>query len=89
MNHSTERRLVANPPTSNTIVPGNVITPVLERTDGSLTTASGFASTSLSIINTEVVESPWINLTNTNFERGLAGEFTIPPANHSNERRLR
>ena len=77
MNHSTEHCLVANPPTSNAIVPSNVITPVLEHTDGSLTTASGFASTSLSSINTEVFESPWIDLTNMNFEKVLAGEFTI------------
>ena len=52
--HSNERRLFANPPTSNAIVRSNIITPVLKRTDGSLTTASWFASTSLSSINTEV-----------------------------------
>jgi len=30
-----------------------------------------------STIGMEVVPSPWVDLTNINFERGLAGEFTI------------
>jgi len=81
---------------SNAIVPAdhsNAITPVLDppptntlavslRTDDSLTTASGFASTSLSTINTELVESPWVDLTDMNFDKGLAGEFTIDIMQH-------
>ena len=68
---------------NNVIVPAdhsNTITPVLDppptntlavslRTDDSLTTASEFSSTSLSTINTELVESPWVDLTDKNFEK--------------------
>ena len=33
-------------------------------------------------IGTEVVPSPWIDLTNINFDRGLAGEFTVDILQH-------
>ena len=35
-----------------------------------------------STIDTEVVPSPWIELTNINFGRDLAGEFTIDILQH-------
>ena len=52
------------------------------RTDASFTNASGFSFTSLETIDTELVPSPWVDLTDMNFEKGLAGEFTIDIMQH-------
>ena len=48
----------------------------------SVITARGCDNTMTSTIGTEVIPSPWIDLTNINFDRGLAGEFTIDILQH-------
>lgn len=43
----------------------------------SIITTPGFATPRCSTAETQVIPSPWIDLQNMNFDRGLAGEFTI------------
>ena len=51
-------------------------------TSSSTNTAPGFSASTCSTIDTEVIPSPWIDLQNMNFDRGLAGEFTIDILQH-------
>jgi len=43
----------------------------------SIITAPELSASTCSTIETEAIPSPWIDLQNMNFDRGLAGEFTI------------
>ena len=74
------RRLLYDPEILKTRIITD-ITPTIEPSDD-IITAPGCANTMTSTIGTEVVPSPWIDLTNINFDRGLAGEFTIDILQH-------
>ena len=55
--------------------PTTIVPPPLECQ--TIATASTFAQSTCSSIETLVVPSPWIDLDNINFDKGLAGEFSI------------
>ena len=70
-------------PTSTTTVATTIATvATIPSTINGSSNTQGSSSTGLTTLATDVVPSPWIDLTDLNFDRGLAGEFTIDILQH-------